>query len=656
MAATDRGLLQGAKPRHVVCLAALALVGLGVFAPHLLRRGTFVGDADRLNTFLNMRTFSADSVREMGRIPSWNERMFHGFGTTGLHWMLPEADPFAYFQALFPRESLLYVAGCISCLLFVVAAWAMYALAFETCGAPFPSFVAAALYVLSSFSINRICQVDWAFAVLIAAPLGLLTIRRANLANAAWCFLALLALSALMLVMTFLQEVAYVFGMFGLYGCFRSLKTRTWVPVLVVASATGIASILAFPRLYTVFEEFTCLGRSTSFFTTEPAELLRWFDEGLIGGCFKEAQAIGNGINVHEGVQFHSSFFAALLVVVGTVRTRNCRDILAGLLLLIVLTLVLARTGSFMKVALPFLGVFVLMGLWRSIVVDGKATDGDLAFHLLLLAGALAVILLPEARWVLHKAFFSVDFTHSRVTIAALPSLHIPIALFLSELLEKAREAGPRSSGKGFVVAAVAGTALFVPTTVIGERLRWLLDWGEVFRGPPMNVLAGEILTCAAGTVLFAAILAVYSACRNSLGRQLATTTLGFLMLSSAFYAASCLMAGPQTWTFPVPFRGNDYLMAPAGAMRLPTAEEKRALGAKLESAEFRTAVVAYPSRYPAFVEPHLAEFWGIRLTGGYSAGVPKRLGVLPWPGVVHSMRALRMAHEERSPGPCSRC
>ena len=75
-----------ARRAHLLCLLALGLLGLALFGPHVLGRGTFVGDADRLNTFLNIRKFSVDSVRELGRVPSWDDRMFLGFGTCGLHW------------------------------------------------------------------------------------------------------------------------------------------------------------------------------------------------------------------------------------------------------------------------------------------------------------------------------------------------------------------------------------------------------------------------------------------------------------------------------------------------------------------------------------------------------------------------------------------
>jgi hypothetical protein len=86
--------------------------------------------------------------------------------------------------------------------------------------------------------------------------------------------------------------------------------------------------------------------------------------------------------------------------------------------------------------------------------------------------------------------------------------------------------------------------------------------------------------------------------------------------------------------------------MAPADTLIPPSEDRRSALQKLLESNEYRTAVVASPGRYGAHVEPHLAEFWGIRLTGGYGAGVPCQLNALPWPRQVRQVRSLSFAEE----------
>ena len=82
---TDRIKAPGrAKRRDLLCLLLLGVIVLVLFAPHLLGRSLFVGDADRLNTFLNVRKYTADSIRDYGRVTTWNDRMFLGLSTSGL--------------------------------------------------------------------------------------------------------------------------------------------------------------------------------------------------------------------------------------------------------------------------------------------------------------------------------------------------------------------------------------------------------------------------------------------------------------------------------------------------------------------------------------------------------------------------------------------
>ena len=56
--------------------------------------------------------------------------------------------------------------------------------------------------------------------------------------------------------------------------------------------------------------------------------------------------------------------------------------------------------------------------------------------------------------------------------------------------------------------------------------------------------------------------------------------------------------------------------------------------------------------------EPHLAAFWDLRLVEGYSTGLPRRLGGLPWDASmvdVHHMDVHAIVGPDQSPGGCSR-
>src|SRR6266536_4157908 len=72
----------------VAAVLGLVVIGLALFGPHLLGLSTFVGNSDRLHTFLNMRELEVDSWQALGRVPAWSDATLLGIPTYGLHWML----------------------------------------------------------------------------------------------------------------------------------------------------------------------------------------------------------------------------------------------------------------------------------------------------------------------------------------------------------------------------------------------------------------------------------------------------------------------------------------------------------------------------------------------------------------------------------------
>lgn len=380
---------------------------------------------------------------------------------------------------------------------------------------------------------------------------------------------------------------------------------------------------------------------------------MRWLGDPVFGRCFAEGRAIGNGLNFHEGLQFHSSVFAALFLIAGAIRGGSLAKLSASIAFFGIMIWFAMRIGPFAYVLGPLLAGLALLGLHRELRARKQRPnvelDLDMAFHVWILSAALAAILVPEIRTLIYHVWLKRDFMHSRIAVAALPSVSILIALFMSELLPRqAGETPPRWKGAITVAASlVVASALFVTAA----KLRWWLaewiDWGTATQGLALSVVPDEVGRFAAYVVAFVGLLTVYAiAGARSRIASVAVTTLGCLMVMNAFHVAHYQVAGPQAWTFPVPFKDNNYLMAPPGAMAPPTCDERAGLRDKLESEKYRTAAVSYPAKYAPFVEPHLAEFWGIRLTGGYGAGVPCRLAVLPWPNECRSLRAVRISHE----------
>jgi hypothetical protein len=56
-----------------------------VFWQQLVGAAVFIGESDRLNSYLNMRLAEYDALRTYGRVPAWNPTMFGGFSLAALH-------------------------------------------------------------------------------------------------------------------------------------------------------------------------------------------------------------------------------------------------------------------------------------------------------------------------------------------------------------------------------------------------------------------------------------------------------------------------------------------------------------------------------------------------------------------------------------------
>ena len=165
-----------------------ALCGVALFRLSLFEGWTFVGDSDRLNTFLNVRLFEVRSIQERGTVPFWSEQQFMGASMAGLNWMLPGASPFPYLVALFPISEAFRVSNVISMGLLIAAGWAAYLALKAYSAEPLSAALGGLVYATSAYAIHRLAQVDAAFSVLIVIPVLLLLIRRTHRATASRTF------------------------------------------------------------------------------------------------------------------------------------------------------------------------------------------------------------------------------------------------------------------------------------------------------------------------------------------------------------------------------------------------------------------------------------------------------------------------------------
>src|SRR5207253_2770092 len=125
---------------------------------------------------------------------------------------------------------------------------------------------------------------------------------------------------------------------------------------------------------------------------------------------------------------------------------------------------------------------------------------------------------------------------------------------------------------------------------------------------------------------------------------------LGCMIVVEAFLYAWFKINGPHTHTYPIAFRDNNYFNAPPCILIPPAQGAVRELRERLEADKFRSVLVADSTEFPAFTEPHISQFWALRLLGGYTAGTPIRLASLPWPEEARRLRAIRFLSLEDLP------
>jgi len=626
-------------------------MGLWLFRAHLAGEGTFIGDSDRLNAFLNVLVHETGSLHH-GRLPAWNDSMFMGFNVYSLHYTFP--NPLTYMTYLavsyWPSE-LFWIAGVVSCGLLILAGWVAYAFIKDTCADAFCAFVGAALYEFSALSVLRISQNDMSVAVLILLPLILLFLRRSGRTSPAKCLLALSALLASLLYFTFLQEAAYGLILCGVYALYRTLWMRRWRPALVFAAACAAAITVAMPRLYTVGRDFGMVERVAPGYDpkqfeeayklvgTRPREFLRWLDDGIFGRFPGEAAALGNGVNLHEGLLLYTSTFAALLVLWGLIR---------------------------------------FWGEWLRLP---RFKDEDAPFHLWFLAVVFLVVLAKPSWHVLYVLFMKVDFTHARIVVAGLLPFCTLVAILLRDLRGStgpegwtrghARMLGLGAMGAVAILLAMNGAAHRVgelarvpldgPPSDLGWANLQLLIFGTAPGVPtaPATVItertwlrAGALLQIEYAAIVFALlVLGMWVSRRREPVRWALGYCLGFLMVFQGIAYADFQINGPHT-RGEVPFRSNNLLTAKSDEFRVPSAQARSSLRHRLETDRYRTVVICDPTEFPAFCAPHLSQFWELRLVDGYMSGIPSRLVRLPWPDGAVSPRAISFASGDALPWP----
>ena len=334
-------------------IVALFFLGAAcfVFWPQILGSGLFIGESDRLNSYLNIRLAEYDALVHLGRVPDWDSRMFGGFSLAALHWMNPGRDPIPYLLQFLWRDNIFWALGFTPILLIVAACLTSFLYIRTVINADAPACAGALAYGFSVFSLHRAAQVDNAELTVVLLPLGLLCLRQTGRSKLAGPFAGLALIMTALAFWGFLQEVAYTFLFFGFYALYRTslLGTRdgrSWTaPIIVMTAASAVALVFSAPRLITIGHEVGLLHRTTTQNYYGYDQILRFFHEGIYGRYFEEGRLLGHSMNLSEGLQLVSSSALSLFVCIGIARPRSYAEIIGAVLFYAIFLVMMPALG-----------------------------------------------------------------------------------------------------------------------------------------------------------------------------------------------------------------------------------------------------------------------------------------------------------------------
>ncbi|MDP3561075.1 MAG: hypothetical protein Q8R83_02705 [Legionellaceae bacterium] len=637
------------KNYNIYAILLLAVCSCLVFQDFILSNMIFIGDSDRLNTFLNIRKFQIDSLQEYGHVPVWNENMFMGYSLSGLHWMLPNFDVFAWIQSLFSIKSIYIVTTYTTCILNFFTACSAYLFINYIIKDKFSSVIGSVLYACSAISLIRVSQLDNASFVLLLTPLALYSIRKFFYESHYKYLLYLILVCVCMLTMSFLQEVSYGFILMGAYSLYLAIITKKWkiFSLLVVAFITSI--IISFPRIYTVLQELGTLERTKTFHLTDPKELLRWVFEGIFGRYPSELPQ-NYKYNIHEGLQIYTSvlaFFSVLLLTcIYIIKSKFGKITFFVFLLSLIYIFTSFDVSTFLYCCILFsITVIILFwlvsnsrtpnGVWFNI----KDDNSDLLFFAGFLIVCLLVILMPFARKIVYNLFFKMDFTHSRFSIVAV----LPYALLTSYFIKSIFGESNLKKWNWRHIFTVVLAVIFSFIILKSCNLIWDYHKFDVALQPVLQIILSKavIYILMLFIVFMLLMTLVIQTRQRSIYRFFFCIMIGSLMAGDAIFYARMQLFGQQTKSM-IPFASNDLYTTSSSSFNVPNREDIRLLRKKLETDNFRVAFVGSNQEFPAYYSSHLSQYWHLRLIEGYGAGVPKRLAILPWNDGVNRLRAIK--------------
>ena len=589
-------------------LAALLGCALWLFRGHVSGELTYLGNPDRLNSHLKVLKHHLDTLSE-GGIAAWSGREMLGYDSFALPYTFP--NPLTWLTYAFGPEQVYVVAGFVSIGLLACGGLAAYAALRAFVSDPLAAAAGALVYQFSALSVLKASQNDMSFAVLIVIPLGVLVLRTIDARRPLRGYFLLALLLAAMLHFMFLQKAAYALLLLGSYAVYRSWVQRSALPAVAFFAAFAGALVLAAPRIAGVAlaisqyvrvspgHDLSGFAAIYEFQNIRPYEILRWLEGSVFGRSPSEAAALGNNINLTEGVLLFSGCAATLLALAALAR---------------------------------------LDGRWLRLVRE-RRDDGP--FFAAALVACLAVVVWKPALRVVYELFLRMDFTHARILVAALFPFALIVALAVGSLRRGALPGTPFGAALALAAGIAAAHVLaYAAEQATGTTTGWEMRMRNA-------ALVGFLLTAVLLALGYAGQRAVGLDSRA--GALLAAMVPG-LVIGQSLLQADSQVNPPAERRSGTPFRGGDLYSAPRSQFHPPSAAAVAALQAALESDRYRTAVICDPDVAGGFCAAHMANFWKLRLVDGYyGLGVPARIAALPWPNGL-SLRALLFTQPQALP------
>ena len=258
----------------------------------------------------------------------------------------------------------------------------------------------------------------------------------------------------------------------------------------------------------------------------------------------------------------------------------------------------------------------------------------------------LFLVLIPEGSDAVYRLFGRADFTHTRLSILAVLPICTLFSIYLAELKTLpvfARVQKERTEFYVlFLVVIFSASAAYA---INGPFLDWILPYNikKLFFLSANELLPSAVAQVALTGALLGtlAIFATRKSLQNTSTARLVSIAIGMFVIVEILLYAHLRMAGPQTWTYPVPFRGFNYLNVGPSVLRPPDETKLAAYNRVFETEKYRMVALSDNSHYAGTNIPHIAQFWRARSIGGYGTGVAERLTQLPWPKDIQKLRTI---------------